>query len=147
MLNIDNYWLDDRKLANIRHQVPSTEWGKELMRDAWPKMFQQLCSSETYRGYAIVISVLCSHMRRGISIGEIEKIIESVDRSVKTSRTFTLSEHLLGAAGLAITNAWERCHCGITTDQIAASYESELIYTAKMFNIAREHEIAGRKLP
>lgn len=86
MLNIDDYWLNDRKLAHFSRQVPSTDWSKELMTDAWPKMFQQLCSSETYRGYAIVLSILCAHMRKGISIGEVEQIIESVDRSVKTMK-------------------------------------------------------------
>ncbi|MGA7384948.1 MAG: hypothetical protein WBW81_09770 [Methylocella sp.] len=69
-------------------------------------------------------------MRRGIGISEIERLIERVDQSIKTSKPVPGGSHQLGGAALTLTNAWECAHCGYTAGQIAAAYESELIYVA-----------------
>lgn len=139
-----SFWLDDLQLKKISHQFPSTPWGIELMETVWPRHFAELCSSETYRGYATVLSIVSAQMYRGISISGIEQIIEDVDRSLKTAAA---AAAVRGGATLAITNAWERAHCGITSDQVGAAYESELIYAANMFVRARQYEMAGYVLP
>ncbi len=132
-------WLDDNELVRISRQSPSTPFGAQLMRDVWPKRYTEGLSSETYRGCATVLSMLCAGMRRGIGISEIDRLIESVDQSIKTSNTLPAGSHQLGGAALTITNAWECAHCGYTSDQIAAAYKSELIYAAKLFVAARQH--------
>jgi hypothetical protein len=137
-MNIDQYWLDDNALARISRQVPSTNWGKELMRDAWPKRYPGLLSRDTYRGCAIVLSMLCASMRRGISVREIQQLVEGVDQSLKTSTTLRPPSDLYGGASLTIVNAWTTAaDLGFTAEQIAAAYESELIYAAQMFIKAR----------
>jgi tetratricopeptide (TPR) repeat protein len=146
-LRIDEHWLDDAELARISRQVPSTAWGKELMRDAWPARYQGLLSSDTYRGCAMVLSTLFGNMRVGMQIGELVQIIGSVDQSIKTSHTLPTGTDRCGGASLAITNAWQRAHSGLTIDQIGMAFESELIYAAQMFMKAHQQEIAGEKLP
>lgn len=145
--NIGAFWLGDGELAELSRQHPSTPWGTELMREVWPKKNPQLLSSETYRGYATVLSKLHSRMRRGLSISRIEQIIEDVDQSLKSLANFSAPTHASGGAVLAVANAWESAHCGITPDQIAVAYESELIFTAKLFCNARQREMAGETLP
>src|SRR5262249_10822698 len=76
--------LHDDQLVYLSHQSPSTAWGRELMQDAWPKLFQGLLSSETYRGYASVLSMLYQQVRTGISVSEIQKLIEIADQRLKS---------------------------------------------------------------
>jgi hypothetical protein len=146
-MNVDQYWLDDEELGRISRQVPSTSWGMELMSAAWPKMYQGLLSSDTYRGCAAVLATLRAYVRSGSSIREIQGIIDQVDQSVKTSRSFPAGSDGCGGAILTTTNAWQRTEAGLSADQIAAAFESELIYVAKLFVRARQYELAGQRLP
>jgi hypothetical protein len=138
-MNIDDHWLDDNELARISAQHPSTRWGAELMRGAWPKRYPTLLSSETYRGCAIVLSTLLASMWQGISVREIQRLVEGVDQSLKVSRILQAPNDQYGGASLTVVNAWTTAaDLGFTAEQIAAAYESELIFAARMFVIARQ---------
>jgi hypothetical protein len=56
-MDIDDHWLDNNELDRTSTQEPSTTWGKELMREAWPKRYPGLLSSDTYRGSGLLTSV------------------------------------------------------------------------------------------
>ena len=147
-MEVDDYWLDDSQLALLGRQSPSTAWGAQLMRDAWPKRYPGLLSSATYRGCAIVLSMLRANMRVGISVPEIRRLVEQVDQSLKNSRALQANSDLSGGANLTIVNAWTTAaELGLTAEQVAAAYESELLYAAKMFVLARQQESRGEKLP
>jgi hypothetical protein len=106
-----------------------------------------LLSSNTYRGCAIVLAALSAHLYRGISIREIQQMIESLDQSLKASTIMQSQTDLFGGAGLTITNAWTTAsNLGFTSEQIIVASDSELIYAAKMFGIARQQEMSGRRL-
>ena len=146
-MDVDDYWLDDSQLAHLGRQAPSTAWGAQLMRDVWPKRYPGLLSSATYRGCAIVLSMLRAQMRAGVSVPEIQQLVEQVDQSLKTSRVLQADGDLSGGANLTIVNAWTTAaELGLTAEQIAAAYESELLYAAKTFVLARQHESKGEKL-
>jgi hypothetical protein len=146
-MNIDNYWLDDARLDDIRREIPSTAWGRELMTTAWPKRYPGLLSSETYRGCAIVLSALNASIRSTMQLSEIGRIIENLGHSIKTSRNYPAGSDRCGGAVMTVTNAWEGAHGGISVTQITEALESELIYAARMFGAARKQESAGNKLP
>lgn len=137
-MNIDTFWLDDDAMAQISRQSPSTPAGLKFMREMWPNRFAGLLSSDTYRGYAIVFSMLCRSMRNGISLHEIEQLVELVDESAKKSQTLPKETDRLGGAILATTNAWEDSHCGVSTHDFVAACESQLIYAAQKFVTARQ---------
>jgi hypothetical protein len=137
-MNIDDFWLDDAALVQVSRRVPSTALGRQLMTQTWPERFPSVCSSESYRGYAIVLSMVCAYIHSGIDLRAIERVIDGVDQCVKTSNTFRPYTDICGGAVLALANAWESAHCGITPAEVVAAYESELIYAAGMFVRARQ---------
>jgi hypothetical protein len=140
--------LADHELAGLGVRQPSTPWGAELMRTAWPQRYPGLLSSETYRGCASVLSALLAAMHPGIGVGAIQQLVERVDQAVKGSPIAQTQNDACGGAVLTVTNAWTTAaDLGFTAPQIAAAYESELIYAAKMFVRARQQEAAGKKLP
>lgn len=141
-MNIDNCWLADDQLAYISTQQPSTSWGAELIGTTWPKRYPTLLSSETYRGCATVLSLLLSLMHQGISVRQIQMLVENLDQSLKASQLAQTANDMFGGAGLTIVNAWTTAaELGFTSQQIAAAYESELIYVAKMFIHARQQGV------
>ena len=123
-MNIDDFWLDDNDLSGLSRQVPSTKIGEQLMR-RWKERFLDLQPSDFYRGYAIVLSTLCKHMRSGNTISAIDQIIDRIHDSRMASKTFPPGTDLTAGAVLAAGNAWEGAHSGVTADQVAAAYESE----------------------
>jgi hypothetical protein len=141
MVSIDDHWLNDNELASIGSRNPSTAWGVELMREAWPKRYTQpLMSSDTYRGVVMGLATICSSMHHGISVGEIRRIVEEADQSLKTSAICRPQSDLYGGASLAIVNAWTTAAgLGFTAEQIAVAYDSELIYAARTF--VRAHQL------
>jgi len=136
VVNIDNFWLEDQALARISRQTPSTPPVATLLRDLWPKMFEGLMSSETYRGCAAVFGALSQHGR--MDVGRAEQIINSVDQSLNASSTLLPGTDGFGGAKNAIAAAWDTAHCGYTGAELAAAYESGLIYSAIMFQRARQ---------
>jgi hypothetical protein len=140
MVTVDDHWLDDTELAVIGNRNPSTPWGAELIRDAWPKRYPTpFVSSETYRGVAIALATICASMHKGISVSEIQQIVEAADKSLRTSTTFRANSDLHGGAALAIANAWTTAaDLGFTAEQIAVAYDSELIFAARTFVRARQ---------
>ena len=135
-------WLIEPEIARISAQDPSTPWGQQLFRDVWPHRFPTVLSSDTYRGYASVLSRMLMSMRKGMSLTEIEALIDREDRIYKTLQPGTA---FTGGAGLAVTNAWQDAH-GIDVNLFGALLESQLIYTARMYVTARRMEMAGRRL-
>ena len=147
-MNVDEYWLNDESLAEISRRVPSTDWGRQWLRDLWPKMHPVLMPSELYRGYAMALSILCAHMRPGIRLSEIGRIIDSVDQAAQTATSLPVGAEQTEGFALAIANAASRTQSGaVPADQLVAAFESELIYVARLFAEARRHESAGVKLP
>ena len=135
-------WLTEPELARISAQDPSTPWGRQLFRDVWPQRFPTVLSSDTYRAYASVLSRMLMSMRHGMSLAEIETLIDGEDRIYKTLQPGTA---FTGGAGLAVGNAWQDAH-SIEGTLFAASLESQLIYAARMYVSARRMEMAGRRL-
>jgi hypothetical protein len=146
-VNVDYFALDDDALLRISRLTPSTPWGNELIKEAWPKIYPSLLSSDTYRGCATVLSALRAQAPKGTSLAVIERAIDAVDQSLKKSEIFVPDSDGCGGAVLTVTNAWQRTQSGLTADQLVDALESELIYSARMFMLAREREIAGQKLP
>jgi hypothetical protein len=138
----DFLWMDDGDLLPIANRKPSTPWGNELFRAAWPQRFPTILSSDTYRGYASVLARIFQSMRNGITVSEIERTIDLVDSVVKTLEPGTA---FAGGAGLAVVNQWQDAHA-INVNLFPAKLESELIYTARTFVTARQLELGGRKL-
>jgi hypothetical protein len=138
------FWLDDDEMIRISRLAPSTQFGLDLMRDAWPKRFPTVISSPTYRGYAMALSALAS-MGAGASVAAIEQMIERVDQAYKNSKYCVPGNDLAGGIGLAIANSWQDAH-SVSLNLFAAKTESELIYAAKMFVAARGLENSGKKL-
>lgn len=130
------------ELVRISAQDPSTAWGRQLFRDVWPRRFPTVLSSDTYRGYASVLWRTLMSMRNGISLAEIEVLIDREDRIYKTLQPGTA---FTGGAGLAVTNAWQDAH-SIEVNIFGAVLESQLIYAARMYVTARRVEMGGRRL-
>jgi hypothetical protein len=142
-MKFEDHWLDDRELARISSQAPSTAFGIEAIREVWPSKFTELCPSDGYRGMAITLSMLLSQTREGMNFREFDRLIEGVDQSLKASKSLQAPLHrwLRGGAFLEITNAWETLRSGLNPDQFVAALESKLIYTARMFFVARERGV------
>jgi hypothetical protein len=136
------HWLNEAELMQIIKRNPSTDWGLDLMRDAWPRRFPTVLSSPTYQAYSSVLSRLLGSMRNGMTLTDIERLIEREDQICKTLQPGTA---FTGGAGLAVVNAWQDAHA-IDVNLFAAKLESELIYTARVFARALQLEHAGRKL-
>jgi hypothetical protein len=138
-MTFEQHWLDNEAMARISRQVPSTAFGRDCTRDVWPKRFQELCPSETFRGYAIGLAMVCGQMRAGSSLHDLNNIIDCVDQAVKTSVTLDVNADLRGGAVLQIMNAWSAVNeSGLSADMIVAAFESELIYVARMFVAASQ---------
>ena|SRR5579871_1468832 len=135
-------WLDDGELARIANRQPSTPWGRELFSTAWPQRFPSLAPSDTFRGYASVQWRIFVSMRYGITVSEIEHLINAADGMVKILQPGT--EFAAGAV-LGITNQWEDAHA-INVNLFPAKLESELIYVARVFVTARRLELGGQRL-
>jgi hypothetical protein len=135
-------WLEDRELLELSQRTPRTQWGKELMRDAWPKRFTGMVSSDTYRGYASVLAEVYRKIYVGAELQHVENIITRVDEDSKLLADQEQSD-LAGGARLAIVNSWSNTHCGLTIQKAIDAFESELIYTAKMFVTASQLEASG----
>jgi hypothetical protein len=147
-MNVDEHWLDDNSLTELSRRVPSTDWGRQWLRDLWPKMHPVLMPSELYRGYAMALSILCAHVRPGIRLSEIGRIIDSVDEAAQTATSLPVGAEQTEGFALAIASAASRTQSGaVPADQLVAAFESELIYVARLFEEARRHENAGVKLP
>jgi hypothetical protein len=138
-------WLDDSELLRLSRLAPSTAWGRELMTSAWPQRFPTLLSSDTYRGYATILSRVYGSMRSGTGVKDVEIIINRVDQDYKGETASVVGSDLAGGAGLALANAWSDAHTGVTLEQIAAALESQLIYAARMFATALQQETRGRR--
>jgi hypothetical protein len=95
----------------------------------------------------MVLSALHAGVHHTMRLDEIEGVIENVDEGVKSSASFPAGSDRLGGAVLTVTNAWEGAHSGISAAQFVAALESERIYAARMFCLAREQEAAGNRLP
>ena len=145
-MSIDDFWLDDAQMMEISCRRPSTRWGEQLISDTWPARYAGLVSSDTYRGCAIVLLALHSGTVSGISLLEIEQLIDDVDHAVKRSNRLVAGSDACGGALLTTTNAWDTAHAGLTSDQIRAALESELIYAAGKFVIARQLEMSGHTI-
>jgi hypothetical protein len=138
-MTFEQHWLDNETMARISRQVPSTAFGRDCMRDVWPKKFQGLCPSETYRGYAIGLAMVRGQIRPGSSLRDLNSIIDRVDQAIKTSGTIQTNADLRGGAVLQITNAWSAVNeTGLSADMVIAAFESELIYAARMFVAASQ---------
>jgi hypothetical protein len=137
-MNIDEYWLDDDAMERTSRQTPSTDFGRELMRK-WPARYQEVLSSDTYRGCAIVLLALYNAFETWPNdIATIERVVDDVDRSLKTSRMMNvMTQDALGGASLTIANAWEGAHSGVLPWQAVASFESEAIFAASK----RDHAV------
>jgi len=144
--NIDDYPVDEGRVGAISLRVPETVFGRELMTNAWPKLYESGYSSETYLGCVAALLALNAHIRKGMSRNEIEQKIIAIDESLKNSKVFMPGAHRTGGAAITMTNAWERTRLGYSAEQIANSFDSELIYASKMFLAAREREKAGETL-
>jgi hypothetical protein len=138
----NTHWLSDVELSQISSRYPSTAWGRELIRAAWPQRFPTVLSSDTYRGYSSVLSRLLGSMWNGMTITDIERLI---DRENQISQRLQPGTAFAGGAGLAVVNAWQDAHA-IDVNLFAEKLESELIYTARVFVKARQLEQAGRVL-
>ena len=88
---------------------------------------------------AIVLSTLCSFLYDGICSKEIEQVLEALHQSLQTSLSFPAGTMLCGGAVLGLSNASARIQEGLDAEFVAPTCESELIYTARMFFVAREH--------
>ena len=139
-------WLDDSELLRLSRMAPSTPWGRELMTNAWPQRFPSLVASDTYRGYATILSRVYGSMRSGIGVKDVEIIIGRVDQEYQGQPKAAAGSALAGGAGLALANTWSDAHTGISVEQIAAALESQLIYAARMFVTALQQEARGQRL-
>ena len=138
-MTIQEYWLNDEELIRLSRRMPSMAFGIELMRDAWPQMFRGVCRSSEYRGVAIVLSMLLAQVPTPIGLPDLGEVVNRVDRCLKASKTLDADPQLRGGAVLEGVNAWKLVHqSDLATDLIVASWESKLIYTAKMFVAARQ---------
>ena len=146
-MNLDEGWLDDAQIAALSARSPASAWGQELMQAAWPRLYTSLLSSETYRGCVMALSLLCTQVRPGFALGEVEQLITTLHEAVATAETLPAGSDRAGGFGLVITNAWERAHAGLATGQLIEAFESEMIYTARLFVTAREKEKSGSRLP
>jgi hypothetical protein len=144
--NIDDHPLDENRIAEMSRRFPATEWGRELLTDAWPKLYGKDLTSETYHGCVSVLHTLLSNIRVDMSLSNIQEKITAVDESLKTSKQFVPNSHWTGGAALTIANAWERTEAGFTVKQLLIAFDSELIYASKMYVEAREREKAGQQL-
>jgi hypothetical protein len=135
-------WLSETDLARISAQNPSTDWGRQLFRDVWPQRFPTVLASDTYRAYASVLSRIHTSMRKGMTLAEIEVLIDREDRIYRNLQPGTV---FTGGAGLAVTNALQNAH-SVHASLFADTLESELIYAARMYMTARGMEGGGRKL-
>jgi hypothetical protein len=143
---MDVKWLDDSELLRVSRLAPSTALGRELIASAWPQRFPTLLSSQTYRGYATILSRVYGSMRAGHGVKDVESIITRVAQEYKGQTASTAGSALAGGAGLAVANAWSDAHAGISVEQIAAALESQLIYAARMFADALQQEARGQRL-
>jgi hypothetical protein len=144
--NIDDYPVVEERVMQISHRVPQTAWGRELMTDAWPKLYESGLTSETYLGCVAVLLTLTPHLRQGMTLKDIEQKVTAIDQSLKNSKLFVPGSDRAGGALLAVTNAWQRTHAGLSAEQLLIAFDSELIYAAKMFIAARAREKEGEKL-
>jgi hypothetical protein len=146
-MHIDNYWLSDTELSQLSRQIPSTEFGNELM-SKWPARYPGLLSSDTYRGCAIALFALSTSLNGGmVTIAAIEQAIETLHDSLVKSNTFAVGMDRQGGATVTLSNAWEGADSGVSARQAVEAYESEAIFAARMFVRAREQELAGIRLP
>lgn len=146
-MGIDQYWLSEVRLQQLSRQMPSTSWGISLMRDAWPRVYTHLLSSDTYRGCTAALSLLCAEVRSETPLFRVVQVIEAADQSLKQSSMFPPGSDASGGAGLVLTNAWQRSQSGLNSAQLAAAFESELIYASQLFMQAQQYEAQGAVLP
>ena len=144
--NIDDYPVEETRVAALSHRIPATPWGRELMTNAWPKLYEAGLTSETYLGCTAVLLTLAANLRSGMSSDDIVQKVIAVDKSLKNSTLFLPGSHRAAGAALTVTNAWERTRQGFSSEQLLIAFDSELIYAAKMFVAARESEKAGGTL-
>jgi hypothetical protein len=138
-MNIDDVSLGDEEFLRLSRQTPSTEIGKQVL-PKWRERFTDPQPSEFYRGYAIVLWMLWKQTAGPVTIRDIERIIDAVHDSRMASRVFVRGTDLDAGATIAAANAWEAAQSGVAASQVAANYESELIYVAKLFLDARSRE-------
>lgn len=144
--NIDDYPVDEDRVTALSRRVPLTAWGRELMTDAWPKLYESGLTSETYLGCVAALLTLAPHLRQGMSLNDIQQKVTAIDESLKSSKLFLSGSHRASGAALTLTNAWERTRAGLSVEQLLIAFDSELIYATKMFVAAREREKAGETL-
>lgn len=144
--NIDDYVIDEQRVGVISNRTAATAWGRELMTDAWPRLYDNGLTSETYLGSVSALSALSAHLRQGMSLTDIQQKVTAIDESLKSSKLFPVGAHRTAGAALTLTNAWERTQAGLSADQVLVAFDSELIYASKMFIAAREREKEGETL-
>ena len=144
-MDIAAYWPDDTVMERTSLQVPSTEFGIELMQD-WPSRYKEPLSSDVFRGCVMVLLALLDILReqQPVDIATIDTVINDMDHALKTSSFFNaMSGDFRGGAIITLSNAWNSAHCGVPTWQAVAAYESEAIFAAQMFCRARRQEMGG----
>jgi hypothetical protein len=138
-MNIDDHWLSDETLAQTAALEPSTPWGAELMREAWPSRYPEPISSHTLRNCASTLDSICAGVRAEMTVEELQQFIEGVNDSVTASKRFR--GDAAADARLTIDDVWGTVSDhDFTIAQIAAALHSQLVYVARRFVDAKRRE-------